>query len=133
MNESRVLLGKKIKYYRELIRMSQEELAQKAGYKSKSSIAKIENGLARVPAYKLIEIATALGVSVTEFLTSPLSEEVPVVKVVNEVVNEYVDNSQERLRKVISIIISLDDNQLEKAESILTTVFEVNNGNTNLQ
>lgn len=129
MNESRILLGKKIKYYRELIRMSQEELAQKAGYKSKSSIAKIENGLARVPAYKLIEIATALGVSVTEFLTSPLSEEVPEVKVVTE----YADNSQERLRKVISIIISLDDNQLEKAESILTTVFEVNDGNTNLQ
>ena len=41
--------------------MSQEELAIKAGYTSRSSINKIELGLIDVPQSKIITLATALG------------------------------------------------------------------------
>lgn len=37
-------LGEKIRFRREAMNMSQEELARRMGYKSRSSINKIENG-----------------------------------------------------------------------------------------
>ena len=37
-------LGDKIKFRREELQMSQEELANRLGYKSRSTIAKIESG-----------------------------------------------------------------------------------------
>ena len=41
--------------------MTQDELAQKLGYKSRSSIAKIENGARDVPRSQIVELAKALG------------------------------------------------------------------------
>lgn len=41
--------------------MTQDELAQKLGYKSRSSIAKIENGVRDVPRSQIVELAKALG------------------------------------------------------------------------
>lgn len=40
--------------------MTQDELAQKLGYKSRSSIAKIENGVRDVPRSQIVELAKAL-------------------------------------------------------------------------
>ena len=39
--------------------MTQDELAQKLGYKSRSSIAKIENGARDVPRSQIVELARA--------------------------------------------------------------------------
>lgn len=56
-------LGKKVRNRREQLNMSQEELAQKLGYKSRSSVNKIENG--RPCSQKIISrLADALSVSV---------------------------------------------------------------------
>lgn len=53
-------LGKRIKQRREYLKMSQENLAQKLGYKSRSSINKIELGLNDISQSKIMEFAKAL-------------------------------------------------------------------------
>lgn len=58
--------GKAVRKYRQLADMSQEELAKKAGYTSRSSIAKIETGKADIPRAKIGILANALGVTVAD-------------------------------------------------------------------
>ena len=53
----------KIKYLREKLNMSQEELAEKIGYKSKTSIHKIEQKKTDLPLSKVNEFAEILKVS----------------------------------------------------------------------
>lgn len=54
------ILYKRIKQRREELDMSQDELAKKAGYKSRSSINKIELGKSDIPQSKIVAIADAL-------------------------------------------------------------------------
>lgn len=53
-------IGQRIKNRREELGMSQEELARKAGYKSRSSINKIEVDGRGLPQNKMVAIAKAL-------------------------------------------------------------------------
>lgn len=53
-------IGLRIRYLRSQLNMTQEELAKKAGYTSRSSINKIEKGLVDLPRSKIVEIADAL-------------------------------------------------------------------------
>lgn len=53
-------IGTRIKKRREELKMSQELLAQKLGYKSRSSINKIELGLNDISQSKIIDFAKAL-------------------------------------------------------------------------
>lgn len=53
-------LGDKIKFRREELQMSQEELANRLGYKSRSTIAKIESGENDLTQSKIIAFAKAL-------------------------------------------------------------------------
>lgn len=53
-------IGEKIRKKRESLQMSQDELAKKLGYKSRSSINKIEIDGRNVPMGKIQDIATAL-------------------------------------------------------------------------
>lgn len=57
-------IGKRIREKREHIGMTQEELADKLGYKNKSSIAKIENGTNDIVQSKVLEFAKVLNTSV---------------------------------------------------------------------
>lgn len=54
-------IGTRIKELRLLKKMTQEDLALRAGYTSRSSINKIEKGLVDLPRSKIIDIAEALG------------------------------------------------------------------------
>lgn len=59
------IIGNKIKEIRTLKNMTQEELASKMNYKSRSTINKIELGIADVSSSKVKEFARVLGVSVS--------------------------------------------------------------------
>ena len=48
--------------------MSQDELAEKTGYTSRSSIAKIEKGLVDLQQSKIISFANALGVTPSQLM-----------------------------------------------------------------
>lgn len=63
-----VEFGKRIKDKRVELNMTQEELAKRAGYTSRSSINKIELGLVDLPQSKIVAIANALGVTPTYLL-----------------------------------------------------------------
>ena len=53
-------IGDRIRLRREQINMSQEELAKRLGYKSRSSITKIEADASGLPQAKIAAIASAL-------------------------------------------------------------------------
>lgn len=61
-------LYKNIKKLREELGMSQDELAEKTGYTSRSSIAKIEKGLVDLQQSKIISFAKALGVTPSQLM-----------------------------------------------------------------
>lgn len=61
-------IGETIKKIREEKGITQEELSNKLGYKTKSSISKIEKGLAEFPISKLRKIADALDIDVWEII-----------------------------------------------------------------
>ncbi len=58
-------VGLRIRELRYKNKMTQEELALKVGYTSRSSINKIEKGLVDLPQSKIAEIAEALGTTPT--------------------------------------------------------------------
>lgn len=64
-------IGENIRRYREQRRMTQEELAIAAGYKSRSSIGKIENGDSDPTQKNLVRIARALNVKAVDLLGTP--------------------------------------------------------------
>lgn len=53
-------IGDRIRNRREALEMSQDELARRLGYKSRSSINKIERDASGLPQSKIIAIANAL-------------------------------------------------------------------------
>ena len=55
-----VQVGSRIRHLRKQQKLTQEQLAQKTGYTSRSSINKIEKGLVDLPQSKISEIAEAL-------------------------------------------------------------------------
>lgn len=63
-------IGGKIKYYRQALNMTQEELATKVGYKSKSTIQKIEKGVNDIPQSKIIPFSQALNITPIDLLGS---------------------------------------------------------------
>ena len=63
--EFMIAMGKRVKTCRERLDMSQEELAQKLGYKNKASISKIEAGKNEIPQSKMVDFADILDTNVS--------------------------------------------------------------------
>lgn len=68
-------IGIRIKERRQLLRMTQEELALRSGYTSRSSINKIERGMVDLPRSKIIAIAEALSTTPSYILFGQDQEE----------------------------------------------------------
>lgn len=81
-----VKLGSRIKQLRLEREMSQEELAIKSGYGSRSTINKIELGINDVSQSKILAIARALNVTVGDILCIDNSENVKVAKPLDEMI-----------------------------------------------
>lgn len=61
-------IGDRIKNRREELGLSQDELAEKMGYKSRSTIAKIEKGVNDVSQKTIVKFAEALSTSVADLM-----------------------------------------------------------------
>ena len=67
--------GKRVRYYREKLGISQRELGRRAGYvdgaNPATSISQIENGLRDISQTKVAEIAKALKIEPYDLIVSP--------------------------------------------------------------
>ena len=107
-------IGERIRKRRELLGLSQEELAKQLNYKSKSSVHKVETGLTDLPLSKLKEFAKVLKCSAA-YLMGWEEEELKIAarnkkpeawdkfnklsedkkKVVTDLINLYFDTEME--------------------------------------
>ncbi len=100
-------IGNRIKQLRIERNMSQDELARKCGYTSRSTINKIELGINDVPQSKIKSIAEALNVSVGEILcwnemdekydTKKIQKEVELIELIKLIEEHYGKSATEAL------------------------------------
>ena len=67
MDEKKII-GLFIKHKRQLLDMTQEELAYKVGYKARASVNKIEKGNCDIPTQKINDFAKALQCDVKDLI-----------------------------------------------------------------
>lgn len=82
-------IGERIRFRREELHLSQEELAKRLGYKSRSSINKIELGLYNLKQSKIKAIADALETT-PSYIMGWDDEKAPVSVVEDERVREFI-------------------------------------------
>lgn len=103
-------LGEKVKLKREELNLSQEELAEKMNYKSKTSIHKIEVGITDLPLSKVKELAAVLK-------TTPAY-----------LMGWEEEKSQEKENNIFSKLTDEELAKLEKFKNMSTVMF-MNEGN----
>lgn len=122
-------LGLRIKHRREFIGMNQSELAKKLGYKTPSSINKIESGMSEVPAHKVKDFANALDMEVSELVKGLGDTSVKYEHLIEESFGEKINavnrykNNKDIFRQTVILLTTLDETQLEKAYTTLSTMF----------
>ena len=102
-------IGERIRDRRELLGLSQEELAKMIGYTSRSSINKIETGVQQLRQSKIKAIADALDTNVNYILGIDSN---------SDKYKSYLDSYMERIKKIIS---EMDDTQIENALKLSQT------------
>lgn len=70
-------IGLFIKQKRKLLGLTQEELTQKVGYKTRSSVNKIEHGLSEIPPNKLKIFAEVLQCDITDLIPKATFSDIP--------------------------------------------------------
>ena len=100
--------GERVKQIRTAKGMSQDELAIKSGYTSRSTISKIEHGRADVPRSQIVLIAQALGVSPMELtlVEEPTAKEIALARQIMRL-DAY-------RRALIDSILNTDPDQTKK-------------------
>lgn len=104
-------IGNRIKQLRTEKDMSQDELAKRSGYGSRSTINKIELGINDVPQSKIKAIAEALGVSVGTLLCWDEFDEKHDTKKIQKEVNliEHIEQQHGKItREAFEMYIQLD-------------------------
>ena len=104
-------IGNRIKQLRTEKDMSQDELAKRSGYGSRSTINKIELGINDVPQSKIKAIAEALGVSVGTLLWRDEFDEKHDTKKIQKEVNliEHIEQQHGKTtREAFEMYIQLD-------------------------
>lgn len=107
-------VGKTIAETRKQLGMTQEELAHRVGYKTKSAINKIELGIRDLPQKKIAAFAEALGTTPGR-LMGWVTEE---VNKNNDIISDVVVKmrTDEKFLSVVEAVYKLDD---EKLSSLL--------------
>lgn len=110
-------IGKRIKEKRELLGMTQEELAQKLGYRNKSSIAKIETGTNDIVQSKVVEFAKVLNTTVAFLMgwdepniMEKYQNASPKIEVLVEIANNIPSSQLDRLLSYAQYLKSEKDN-----------------------
>ena len=104
------------------LKMTQQELAQKLGYKSTSTIAKIESGENDIPQAKLVAFAEALNTTPADLMGFK-----NVKPVQGESVNTVtctISKDKPQLEKMIKKRDKLDEKDLNRVLSVMKPLIE---------
>jgi transcriptional regulator with XRE-family HTH domain len=106
-------IGKKIAQRRKELDMTQEDLAKKMGYKSKSTINKIELGINDVVQSKVVQFAKVLNCSIAYLMDWEEDEKIATdknltdgEKLLLELFHKVPDDKKEMLLKMIEVAIN---------------------------
>lgn len=118
-------IGNRIKRRREQLGMSQDELAEKMGYKSRSTIAKIEKGVNDVVQTNIVKFSEVLGVSVA-YLMAWDEEPTEETKKDNDSLAEIIVKIRmdKSLFEVVEKLTKLDNKKLSSINQLLDTFIE---------
>ena len=86
-----VIIGNRIKKRRKELHLTQDELAKRMGYYSKTSICRIEKGETGFNQKKLLQFADALNVEYSYFFESTNAKKETIIRLLNEMSNEQLD------------------------------------------
>lgn len=101
MNDIKKLLGKKIKYYRELKKITQEQLSELIGINSRS-VSLIECGANFVTAETLYNIARALEVSPKKLFD--FEDDFLLEGNIKEKLFELINNNEDKIYTIYKIV-----------------------------
>ena len=110
-------IGERIKYRREQLGLSQDELARRLGYKSRSSINKIENDASGLPQSKIVAIANAL--QTTPSYIMGWQEEQKKNDAITDIIVKL--RTDENFLSVVEVLSGLDTDQLTSVKGLVTT------------
>jgi len=110
-------IGENIAKKRKEFGWTQEELAIKMGYKSKSTINKIELGINDIPQSKVAKFAEVL--KTTPAYIMGWEEEQKKNDAMTDIVIRM--RSNENFREAVSYLYNLDDEKLESVKQLLIT------------
>ena len=111
-------IGENIRRFREKCGLSQEELAIRMGYKSKSTINKIELGINDIPQNKIEKFAQVLGTTPTVLMgwvdeeTSQKNDDMAAIV--------HRMRQDEKFLSVLKKLNALDDEKLDLAEKMIS-------------
>lgn len=112
-------LYENIKRLRKQNKWSQTELAKRAGYTDRSSIAKIEKGEVDLPQSKILTFAKVFGVAPGELMGWDLNTSDIIFERINK---EASQHRLDQYAKILSQIAKLDDSKLELASKLVETL-----------
>ena len=105
------------------LKMTQQELAQKLGYKSTSTIAKIESGENDIPQAKLAAFAVALNSTLADLMG--LNNVTPVHNLPENTVTCTISEGKPQLEEMIRKLDSLSEKDLNRVISVIKPLIEI--------
>lgn len=115
-------LHKIIRSKRIALKMTQQELAQKLGYKSTSTIAKIESGKNDIPQAKLAAFAEALNTTTADLMG--FKNVKPVQEVSANTVTCTISKGKPQLEELIKKLDRLDEKDLNRVLFVVKPLIE---------
>ena len=115
-------IGDRIKERRECLKMSQDDLAKKLGYKSRSSINKIERDASGQPQSKIVAIANALNTTPAYIMgwESDKSETSKKIDATTDVLIRMETDKQ--YSELVLTLYKMDDDRLSAVKAMLDSL-----------
>jgi transcriptional regulator with XRE-family HTH domain len=109
-------VGKRIRTRRETLRMTQDELAIKLGYKSRSSVNKIENGVTNLTQSKLKQCADILQTTPSYLMgwTCSPDPKAGLTTQQTQIIIDRFEGATEEVQKAICLLLGIDYASLQR-------------------
>ena len=115
-------IGDRIKERREYLKMSQDDLAKKLGYKSRSSINKIERDASGLPQSKIVAIANALNTT-PAYIMGWESDKPETSKKIDAATDVLIRMETDKLySELVLTLYKMDDDRLLAVKAMLDSL-----------